>query len=136
MQDFGNWGWWTDVIIFCTNRMHDVLGFLRTFLPDGLCIIVLTLMVRGVMFPISRKQAQTTVKMQALAPELKKLQEKYKHDRQAMGMAQMELYRKHGVNPLGSCWILFLQMPIFMGLYYCLQESIFFRLAPFLWIQN
>ena len=46
-------------------------------------------------------------------------------------MAQMELYRKHGINPLGSCWMMFLQMPVFLGLYYCLQESIHFRLAPF-----
>jgi YidC/Oxa1 family membrane protein insertase len=54
-----------------------------------------------------------------------------------MGMAQMELYRKHGVNPLGTCWLLLLQMPIFLGLYYALQESIHFRLAPFWpWISN
>jgi YidC/Oxa1 family membrane protein insertase len=53
-------------------------------------------------------------------------------------MAQMELYRKHGVNPLGTCWLLLLQMPIFMGLYFALQESIFFRLAEFwpTWIVN
>jgi YidC/Oxa1 family membrane protein insertase len=51
-------------------------------------------------------------------------------------MAMMDLYRKHGVHPLGSCWILLLQMPIFMGLYYALQESIMFRLAPFAWIKN
>ena len=74
--------------------------------------------------------------MQALAPELKKLQEKNKNDRQAQAMAQMELYRKHGVSPMGSCWVVLLQMPIFMGLYYALQESIHFRLAPFLWIKN
>src|SRR5262249_4430811 len=70
------------------------------------------------------------------APELKKLQEKHKDDAQARGMAQMELYRKHGVSPLGSCWTIFLQMPIFLGLYYALQGSIRFRLAPFLWIEN
>ena len=57
-------------------------------------------------------------------------------DRQGLGLAQMELFRKHKVSPLGTCWVAFLQMPIFLGLYYCLQESIHFRLAPFLWIQN
>ncbi len=52
-------------------------------------------------------------------------------------MAQMELYRKHGVNPFGSCWVLLLQMPIFMGLYFALQESMHFRLAAFWpWITN
>jgi YidC/Oxa1 family membrane protein insertase len=77
-------------------------------------------------------------KMQALAPELKALNEKYKDDRQALAAAQMELCRKHGVNPFGTCWVLLLQLPIFMGLWYALQESIFFRLAPFwpTWIEN
>ena len=88
------------------------------------------------MFPVSRKQALTSLRMQELAPELKKLQEKFKGDRQALGAAQMELYRKHGVNPFGSCWLILLQMPVFLGLYYALQESIHFRLAPFLWVQN
>jgi YidC/Oxa1 family membrane protein insertase len=74
--------------------------------------------------------------MAELAPELKKLQAKYGEDRQAMSMAQWELYKKHGVNPMGSCWLLLVQMPIFLGLYYCLQESIMFRLAPFLWMPN
>lgn len=137
LQDYGSYGVWTDLLLWCTNLMHSVLGMIHWIIPSyGLCIIVLTLLVRGAMFPISRKQALTSLKMQELAPELKKLQEKYKNDRQAMGMAQMELYRKHGVNPFGSCWVLLLQMPIFLGLYYALQESIHFRLAPFLWIRN
>jgi YidC/Oxa1 family membrane protein insertase len=141
----GGMGWfasriyWTNVLIFFTNLMHRVLQVLHTYIPFanyGICIILLTLLVRGMMHPISRKQARTSIKMQALVPELKKLQEKYKNDRQAQAMAQMELYRKHGVHPMGSCWVVFLQMPIFMGLYYALQESIHFRLAPFLWIKN
>jgi YidC/Oxa1 family membrane protein insertase len=129
--------YWTELLIACTNLMHWILGLLHSIIPShGLCIVLLTVLVRGAMFPISRKQALTSIRMQELAPELKKLQEKYKNDRQALGMAQMELYRKHGVNPLGTCWLLFLQMPVFLGLYYCLQESILFRLAPFLWIRN
>jgi YidC/Oxa1 family membrane protein insertase len=130
---------WTWLIIQCTNIMHRVLGWLHVAVVSyGLCIILLTVMVRGLMFPLSRKQALMSVKMQILAPELKKLQEKHKDDKQALGMAQWELYRKHGVNPLGSCWVLLLQMPIFMGLYYALQESIQFRLAPFwpTWVKN
>jgi YidC/Oxa1 family membrane protein insertase len=129
--------YWTDLIIFFTNLMHGVLGWMHSIhIPYGLSIILLTVLVRGLMHPVSRKQARTSIRMQALMPELKKLQEKYKNDRQQLGMAQMELYRKHGVSPIGSCWVVFLQMPIFMGLYYALQESIHFRLAPFLWIKN
>jgi YidC/Oxa1 family membrane protein insertase len=130
---------WTYVVIKCTNLMHRVLGWLHHVVPSyGLCIILLTVLVRGLMFPLSRKQALMGMKMQELAPELKKLQEKHKDDKQALGMAQWELYRKHGVSPFGSCWVMLLQMPIFMGLYYALQESIQFRLAPFwpTWIKN
>ncbi len=132
------------MIVFFTNVLHTVLWWLYSalqyVLPNilvyGVCILILTVMVRGTMHPVSRKQAKTTMKMQALAPELAKLKEKFKDDKQGMGMAQMELYRKHGINPMGSCWMMFLQMPIFLGLYYCLQESIHFRLAPFLWIRS
>jgi YidC/Oxa1 family membrane protein insertase len=124
------------VMYFFTNLCHDVLGLLHRVFPLGICIVILTVLVRGMMFPLSRKQARTSLKMQELAPELKRLKEKFKDDRQAFAMAQMELFRKHGVNPLGTCWMLLLQMPIFMGLYFCLQESVFFRLAGFLWIEN
>jgi YidC/Oxa1 family membrane protein insertase len=138
-----HWWWlwrnigWTSLVIACTNLMHWLLGLLYSIVPVyGLCIILLTVMVRGLMFPISRKQALMSQKMQALAPEMKKIQEKYKTDPQAKTHAIMELYRRHGVNPLGGCLPLLLQMPIFLGLYYAFQESIFFRLAHFLWIQN
>jgi YidC/Oxa1 family membrane protein insertase len=127
----------TRLLVATTNLMHWILHLLHGFVPYyGLCIVLLTVMVRGLMFPLSRKQALMTVRMQELQPEIAKLKEKYKDDRQGMGMAQMELFRKHKVSPLGTCWVAFLQMPIFLGLYYALQESIHFRLAPFLWIQN
>src|SRR5262249_44323423 len=67
-----------------------------------------------------------------------KIKQKYKDDQAARGQAVMELYRKKGVNPLGSCWVMLLQMPVFMGLWWALQESIQFRLASFwpTWIKN
>ncbi len=139
MGRFADAIYWTNLVVWCTNLMHKVLGYLHALIPSyGLCIIMLTILVRGMMFPLSRKQALMSLRMQQLAPELKKLQEKYKDDRQALGMAQMELYRRHGVNPFGTCWVLLLQMPIFMGLYFALQESIHFRLAEFwpTWIVN
>jgi YidC/Oxa1 family membrane protein insertase len=129
----------TDVIILVTRFMHSVLWLLSWIAPSDICIILLTVFVRGLMFPISRRQALFSIKMQELAPEMKKLQEKYKDDAAAKGQAVMELYRKHGVHPLGSCLPLLLQMPIFMGLYFALQESIQFRLAHgtlFFWIVN
>ncbi len=139
MGEFASAIYFTDLVIKCTNLIHAVLGGIHWLVPSyGVCIVLLTIMVRGAMFPLSRKQALISLRMQELAPELKKLQEKFKDDRQGMGQAQMELYRKHGINPFGTCWLLMLQMPIFMGLYYALQESIQFRLAPFwpTWVIN
>src|SRR5262245_45834436 len=128
----------TDLLIACTKLMHSLLHFLNllVFGYHGLSIILLTVLVRGLMFPISRKQALFSIKMQALGPELTKVQEKYKNDPQGKTQATMELYRKHNVHPLGGCLPMFLQLPIFLGLYYALQESISFRLAGFLWIEN
>ncbi len=129
--------WWVGLIIFFTNKMHQVLWVIHNVVPNyGICIIILTVLVRGLLFPISKKQAQTSLRMQEMAPEMKKLREKYKDDPREMQSKMMELYRKHKINPLGSCWLLLLQLPIFMGLYYALQESIHFRLAGFLWMDN
>ncbi|MGL4553898.1 MAG: YidC/Oxa1 family membrane protein insertase, partial [Gemmataceae bacterium] len=148
MTDYQSPGWFghvwyrtgvTWLVISITNVIHFVLGHLYYWIPNlGLCVIVLTVMVRGVMYPLSRKQAMMGLKMQALAPEMKKLQQKYGEDKQGLQLAQWDLFKKHGVNPLGSCWVLLLQMPIFMGLWYALQESIVFRLAPFwpTWVVN
>ena len=76
---------------------------------------MLTVVVRSAMFPISRKQALSAQKMQALAPELKVLKEKHKNDAKKMQAAQRELWRKHKVNPLAGCLPMFLQLPIFIG---------------------
>jgi YidC/Oxa1 family membrane protein insertase len=136
---FANAIYWTDLLIFCTNVMHRVLYWINLIIPNyGLSIICLTILVRGMMFPISRKGAMMSIKMQELAPEMKKIAEKFKDDPHQRAMAQWDLQRKHGVSPLGTCWFILLQMPIFMGLYYALQESITFRLGTFwpTWIEN
>jgi YidC/Oxa1 family membrane protein insertase len=144
LTDYGNFGWWSDFIIFFTNAVHWLIGVLRPIcIYDGICIVVVTVLVRLAMMPVSRRQqgsmARTQEAMAKLKPEIAKLQERYKNDLVAKQQAQMELYRKHGVNPaagLGGCLMLVLQMPIFLGLYFALQESFFFRLEPFLWIRN
>jgi YidC/Oxa1 family membrane protein insertase len=128
---------WTNILIWCTQLMHGLLNLLHHVVPNyGLAIIALTFLVRGLMFPISRRQAMLSIRMQEMAPEIKKVQEKYKDDPTKRNQEVMALYRKYGVNPLGSCLPLLLQLPFFLGLYYALQESVHFRLAGFLWIQN
>jgi YidC/Oxa1 family membrane protein insertase len=138
------WSFWTNAIIFFTNLVHGLVGVLRHIVPnEALCIVLVTVIVRGIMFPLSRKQAATMQKTQEqmakLQPEIKKVKEKYKNDVLGQQQAMSDLYRRHGVNPaagLGGCLMLFAQMPVFLGLYFALQESFFFRLEPFLWIRN
>jgi YidC/Oxa1 family membrane protein insertase len=137
--EFLNAIYWSSLVIHCTNLMHWILGMLHSVIPSyGLCIILLTVLVRGLMFPLSRKQAIMSIKMQQLAPEMKKIGEQHKDDPVARQQAQMELWKKHNVNPLGGCWFMLLQMPIMIGLYCALQESILFRLGSFwpTWITN
>jgi YidC/Oxa1 family membrane protein insertase len=144
LTDYGKWGFWTNAIVFFTNAIHALIGVLRRAVPnDAICIILVTVIVRGLMFPVSRKQAatmqRTQEQMAKVAPDVKKIKEKYKNDLVAQQQAMSELYRRHGINPaagLGGCLMLFAQMPVFLGLYFALQESFFFRLERFLWIRN
>jgi YidC/Oxa1 family membrane protein insertase len=140
---FAHMIYWTDAVIFFTNLMHSVLGLFQKVFPGWLSIILLTVFVRLLLHLPSRKQTKMNMEMQAkmarLQPEMKKLQEKYGDDPQGLNMAKMKLMRDHGMNPLapmGGCLLVFAQMPIFMGLYYALQESVFFRLERFLWMPN
>ena len=96
----------------------------------GLAIILLTVLVRGCMFPLSLKQAAGAQKMQMLQPEIKKIQEKHKNNAEARTKAQQELFRKHNYNPLSGCLPIFIQMPVFIGLYRSLMVAIELRDAP------
>ncbi|HSQ57961.1 MAG TPA: YidC/Oxa1 family insertase periplasmic-domain containing protein, partial [Gemmata sp.] len=145
---FANAIYWTDLVIAFTNLMHGFLALIHGIMPSwlpawGISIIVLTVVVRlGLMIP-SRKQTQMNMKMmevqKRLAPQFEELKQKYANDPHGYNRAKMQLMMANGVNPLaalGGCLLLLAQMPIMMGLYFCLQESIFFRLEPFLWINN
>lgn len=148
LTDYGKFGFWTDAIIFFTNLVHWLIGVLRNIVPnvhsrDGICIILVTVIVRAFMFPVSRRQAATMArtqeKMAKVQPEMKKIKEKFKGDMMAQQQAMSELYKKHDINPaagLGGCLMVFLQMPVFLGLYFALQESFDFRLRRFLWAPN
>ena len=102
----------------------------------GIAIILLTLLVRGIMFPLGRKQAQSAQKMQMLQPQLKELQEKYKDDKEKLTREQFALYKRQGVNPIGGCLPALIQLPIFVGLWQALNTSFPLRHATFLWIRD
>jgi YidC/Oxa1 family membrane protein insertase len=107
-------------------------GFYFVVRNYGLAIILLTVLVRGCMYPLSIKQARSQMKMQELQPEMKRLAEKFKNDVQARGKAQQELFRKHNYNPLGGCLVIFIQLPIFIGLYKSLMLDVELRDASLL----
>lgn len=103
----------------------------------GFAIIVITLIVKGAMYPLTKAQYTSMAKMRDLAPKMAQLKERFGDDRQKMSQATMEMYRKEKVNPAGGCLPLIIQMPIFLALYWVFLESVELRHAPFiLWIQD
>ena len=114
--------------------------FLDTFhgigLPYFAAIISLTVLVRGCLFPLSRKQAIMAARQKELQPALKALKERCGDDQQRFAREQWELFRKNNINPLAGCLPLMLQFPIFIGLYTALNSAVDLRGQRFLWIDN
>ncbi|MCA9163839.1 MAG: YidC/Oxa1 family insertase periplasmic-domain containing protein [Planctomycetales bacterium] len=131
---------WGIFELFARPLMAILHIFYRITHNYGLAIIMLTVLVRACMTPVSRKAAKSAAKMQELAPELKKISEKYKDDLVKQRQAQQELYRKHNFNPFGSCLLMFFQLPVFIGLYRCLSIDLELRQAPLIpgirWASN
>lgn len=99
-------------------------GFYALVPSYGLAIILLTFATRVLLLPLSIKQTRSMREMARIAPEVQKLRAKYKGDRQKMTEAQMALYKEHGVNPLGGCGPVVLQMPVLFGLFYVIREPL------------
>lgn len=98
------------------NGVHSIIS--NPNISYGLTIILVTVIIRLVLFPLNYKQIRSQVKMNEIQPELKKVQEKYKNDPQRQQQEVMKLYKDKGVNPLGGCLPLLLQWPILIALYY------------------
>lgn len=115
-----------------------MLRAIHSVVPNyGLAIIIITVLVRLAMAPLMSKQMQSMRRLGELQPRMKGIQERFADDRQRQSEEMMKLYRQSGVNPLGGCFPMLLQFPVFIGLYYALQSSIELRQAPFfLWIHD
>jgi YidC/Oxa1 family membrane protein insertase len=107
-----------------------------TFGSWGLAIIAMTVCLRVLLFPLSIKPMKTAIAMRRLKPEMDAVSAKFKDDPQAKNMAMMELYRKHGVNPLGGCLPQLVQMPIWFAMYTTLQTAVEMYHERFLWIAD
>ncbi|MBN8526383.1 MAG: membrane protein insertase YidC, partial [Planctomycetes bacterium] len=102
----------------------------------GIAVIILTILIKAVLYRTTFKQQESMLKMQKLAPELKYVQEQYKSNKQMLAQKQMELFKKHGVNPLGGCLPIFIQLPIFIALFQAFSHSADLRGTSFLWISD
>ena len=111
---------------FILNPFVTLLTFLYSVFNHDmvLAIIVFTVLVRLLTFPLTAQQQRSSTAMQQLQPELKKLQDKYKNDREKLAQEQMRLYREYGINPLGGCLPLVIQFPIFIALYQAIIISL------------
>jgi YidC/Oxa1 family membrane protein insertase len=114
-----------DVFEAVIKFFHNSVG-----IPWGWSIVLLTIVVRAAMIPLTLKQIKSMVRMQALSPQMKEVQAKYKEDKQRQQQEIMKLYKEHGVNPLGSCLPLVAQLPVFVSLYYMLRQSLRADICP------
>lgn len=123
---------------FIAQPLFQLLLFFQSIVGNwGVAIILITFTVKGSLYPLTKAQYTSMAKMRLLQPKIKALRERYGEDRQKVSKAMMELYKKEKVNPLGGCFPILLQMPIFIALYWSLMESVELRHAPFmLWIQD
>ena len=128
------YGWFT----FAAKPLFALLSWLHGILGNwGWAIIALTIIIRIVLYPLTYKGMVSMQKMKELAPKLKELKEKYGKDPQRLNAATMEMYKKHGANPLGGCLPMLLQIPVFFALYRTLLNAVELQGAPWiLWIDD
>ncbi|MFN4290184.1 MAG: membrane protein insertase YidC [Permianibacter sp.] len=129
--DYGFLWWIGQPLFWALTAIYSVVG------NWGVAIILVTILVKLLLYPLANAQYRSFAKMRMLTPKLQALKERYGDDRQAFSQAMMELYKKEKVNPLGGCLPLLLTMPIFIALYWVLMESVELRHAGFvLWIKD
>ncbi len=130
VMEFGWMGIVSRPLLVVMNTIHKWVG------NYGWSIVILTILLKGILWVPQAKANRSMKKMQILAPKLKELQEKYKEDPTKLNTEMMKLYRDYGVNPLGGCLPMLIQMPIFLGFYYMLLSSVELRGQAFLWIHD
>lgn len=128
--DFGYFGFVSIPFLYVMHFSHRFTG------TYGIDIILLTILIKLIMAPLTHKSFVSMKQMQKLQPQMERIKEKFKDDKEKMNKEIMELYRRNKVNPLGGCLPMLLQFPVFIGLYNALRTPIELRHAPFMWIQD
>jgi YidC/Oxa1 family membrane protein insertase len=132
VMGFGGWlGFCAKPLLIAMNSLHDV-----TTLGYGWVIVLITVLIKVIFWPLTAASTRSMKRMQALAPELKLLQEKYKDDVQKLTKKQWELYKIHKVNPMSGCLPMLIQMPVFIGFFTMIRSAIELRGAHFLWVTD
>jgi YidC/Oxa1 family membrane protein insertase len=132
-----DWGFWSVI----AEVLLSVMKFFQRIVPGhnwGVSIILLTLAMKAVTFPLQHKSMKSMQEMQRIQPELEAMKKKYAGDTQRQNLEQMKLFKEHGVNPMGSCLPMLIQMPIWFALYTTLQVSVELYNAPFIhgWLDD
>ncbi len=133
MDDIMEFGWFKPVCIALLWLLNHLVALIPSY---GLAIILVTLLVRGIFWPLTHKGTESMKRMQALQPEIKALKEKFRDKPQKIQQATMELYKKNKVNPMSGCLPILIQIPVFIALYNVLRSAVELRHAHFLWIHD
>ena len=130
VMDFGVWRWLCYGMVWVLNLFYSLI-------PNyGVAIILLTILVRILFWPLTHKSTISMRKMQEIQPLLKEIQSKHKGNPQRLQQETWQLYREHKVNPLSSCLPMLVQIPVFFALFVVLRGAVELRYAPFLWIKD
>jgi YidC/Oxa1 family membrane protein insertase len=127
----GFFGFFAKILLISMNGLHDLLH-----LGYGWVIILITVLIKALFWPLTQISTRSMKRLQALQPEMKKIQEKYKDDPAKMNKKTMEFMREHKVSPLGGCLPMLIQLPIFFGFYSMIQSAIELRGESFLWVAD
>ncbi len=134
-----DYGWFGFVSRPLSRLLNWIHSWIEVVSPDwgwGWSIIILTLVVRLILWPLTSIQIKSSQRMAKMQEPLKEIREKYKNDPKRVQQETMKIYSEYGINPLAGCLPIFIQIPIFIGLYYMLQTSCEIRFAHFLWIND
>ncbi len=130
-KDYGKVHIFASPLFWLMNKLHDVVG------NWGWAIVLLTIIVKAILYPLTNASYRSMAKMRAVAPRLQALKDKYGDDRMALQQAMMKMYKDEKINPLGGCLPMLLQIPVFIGLYWAIFSSVELRQAPWIgWITD